>query len=937
MENIFIPATESTGQRSNAEPITDYASLSGSLQRAAYQFGQADSPLDNSDYSDTNSGDGDIETKATPNMNWRSPYGGDVSSTFVVGKEEQPYQDQPWRKPYSADAPSIVSPVQPSPADSTKNNGNSSEIDPATGQPIIRNEAQTSLDAMDGQDSSPPKNGQGIDKQSIESWQQQAEIKRQRLFVDKALDYNTVGVGGNLIAGGIGGVVGARVVPWLMNKYTRGVSVDPDAAPETFRQKVTKAWRDNYDPNSWNGPDLEFISKQIDGKNGLAKQMADFNQPVQLGLEWRSQRATLFEPFRQVDTFADDVERARSAERAITANQQAIAAEGGQGKALFSTKELQYLGDLKKPGATMPSALEQSISRNADMTSLLKFRGDTFSTLSDPKVLLVSKSDRALSRLSAVNDALLQNEQVAMSGQKGLFATKELTVLKEYQGAASTALQATELSSASRFKSFIGDFGPSVLKGVGVAGSLMVVDHYADQLLFGKNHGNGIGDSINSALVPAALFIGPETSMWKIGLVGAGALVAGKLIGSSLSNGEDPSYSRYFNQSMPESLVLAAESLLPIKSAALGEAGSLVNWKRAALIAGTWLAFRGLNALFDPPSQSDTKDKAWGLLADDAKKRSDGSMNDAIDKFAALGAGDEAHGIMEWSNVFKEGMGKTKGARGEAALQVYRTEWLTKPTSEFGSMLEANRGAAILCTAFAESRLAHGTQVPTIVDTPTYLLEGKELDLGGKAARDFIIARINVANAMKQVQGNLGKDIAGKKVDQSEIADLDNVKKRIELDEAKIYGKHDMAEAVHELAKWGEGLNATHMAKREVDLRNTIAANQNSSDDRYKAKLFRDLATIYLSSAYAKQNGDPQSAAKLLGGDTDTGRQALDMTGQERGFDGALDCIARAAELDSNNPDLPQLSRIAQQINAELPGSMQKQMRDAKYNPLQIR
>ncbi len=103
-----------------------------------------------------------------------------------------------------------------------------------------------------------------------------------------------------------------------------------------------------------------------------------------------------------------------------------------------------------------------------------------------------------------------------------------------------------------------------------------------------------------------------------------------------------------------------------------------------------------------------------------------------------------------WSNVFKEGMGKTKGARGESALQVYRTEWLTKPTNQFGSMLEANRGAAILTTAFAESRLAHGTHVPTITDTPTYLLQGKNLDMGGKAARDFIIARINIDNAEKQ-------------------------------------------------------------------------------------------------------------------------------------------------------------------------------------------
>ncbi|MBX9952967.1 MAG: hypothetical protein K2Y39_27585 [Candidatus Obscuribacterales bacterium] len=769
-------------------------------------------------------------------------------------------------------------------------------------------------------------------------WQQQSEIERQRALVDKSLEYNGVGPEGNLLAGGVGGVVGARAVPTFMNWYTRNVVVEPNAVPTNFRERVTKVWRENYNPNSWNGPDLEFLGKQIHGPNGLLKQMTDFNQPVQPALQWRTERATRFEPFTKVDTFADDIERAKAAERAITANQQSIAANGAQAKPLFTTKELKLLEELKQPGAAMPADLQGAITRNSAAQSLLEFRADTFSKLSDTKIPLASNSGGLFTRLSTANNAVAAHEQLVLSGQKGLFTADELGALKEYQSSAQSVLLATEASTASRVKSFIGDFGPSFVKGAGVAGSLMVVDHYADQLLFGKNHGNGIGDSINSALVPAALLIGPKTSMWKIGLVGAAAIVGGKLIEKSLSAGEEPTYSRYFKQSTAESFVLAAEALLPIRNVAtLSEGASLLNWKRAGLIAGTWLAFRGLNMLFEPSTPADTKNEAWKLLGEDAKKRTDGSMSDAIDKFGALGAGDEAHGLMAWSNVFKEGMGKTKGARGEAALQVYRTEWLTKPSKEFDSMLEANRGAVILCTAFAESRLAHGTHVTTITDVPTYLLEGKNLDIGGKAVRDLIIARINVANAKKQVEENLGKEIAGKKVEQSEIVDLDKVGERIDADLAKIYGEHDMAGAVKELAKWAAGMNATHMAKLEVDLRNTIAANQNSTDSRYKAKLFRDLATIYLSSAYSKQDDDPQSASRLLGGDTYSGRMAVDIAGQQRGFDGALDCIARAFALDSENPDVAQLYQIAQQINSKLPGNIQKQMSDGRFNPLQIR
>ncbi len=678
-----------------------------------------------------------------PSQSWRAPYGGDVGSTFVPGEQEQQSFEHIWKKPYVADAPAVVSSGSQPSVEATTGSGNSSEIDPLTGRPIVRNTVQATTDTP---------------YSPLLDTSQGPVISQHRALVDRALDYNGVGVGGNLVAGGIGGVLGARTVPWLMNQATQHVSMDLTAAPTTLAERVTKYWRLNHDPSFWKAAELQLVP-QADG--------------------------------------------------------------------------------------------------------------------------------------------------------------------------AKSAMTAAELSAASGSKVF--GYGQAILKGVGVAGSFMIVDHLADQLLFGKDQHNGIGDSINSALVPAALLIGPKTSMLKMGLVGAGAIVAGKLIGSSVSSREDPSYSRYFRQSTPESLLLAAEALLPMKPMAG------LNWKRAALIGGTWLAFRGINALLDPPPQGETKDSAWDLLGEDAKKRTDGSMNDAINKFGALAVGDESSGLMAWTNVFKEGLGKTKGARGESALQVYRTEWLTKPTDQFGSMLEANRGAAILTTAFAESRLAHGTHVPTITDTPTYLLEGKNLDIGGKAARDFIIARINIENAKKQVQENLGKEIAGKTVEQSEIADLDSVKKRIEVQEAKIYGEHDMDAAIKELAKWGEGLNAVHMAKLEVDLRNTIAANQNSQDNRYKAKLFRDLATIYLATAYGKQDGDPQGTSKLLGGDTDSGRMALDMTGQQRGFDGALDCIARAAQLDDANLDTQQLYQIAQQINAKLPGNIQRQMTDGKYNPLQIR
>ena len=860
--------------------------------------------------------------------NWRAPYGGDVGSTFVPGEQEQ--SNKPWSKPYGDGIVTTVPPTQPAVLDFNTGNwsgngNNSSEIDPLTGQPLPRKGGTISPDAA------PQMPGAG---QTAGDVQEKAQMQQYRNLVDNALQPHTEGIGGNLLFGGVGGIVGAHTVPWLMNKYIGGNYVPPNVEPTTFRERVTKFWQDNHDPKTFYGTDVQFLNSELNGPKGLKAQIAGFNQPVQAGLNWRNARNTFFEKIDDAVKAGDSVERAAAARAALAANEHAIngplAETGAKGKALFSSTEVKYLNDMVTPGpATMAPGLKDAIERNKGIISSLEKRGVAFSTVSDFNLTVDE-------RVSKIRSILMDHDASVKMGHGGFLKDAEYRTLNTSANSMEAMMAAKSTAAKAPVKGLFSSYGLPFLKGVGVAGSLMVVDHYADQLLFGKNHGNGIGDSINSALVPAAMLIGPKTSFKTMGLVGIGALLAGKTVGAALGEGEHPTYTRLFSQSTPESFVLAAEALLPMKAAQTG-LGKVMNWRQAALIGGTWLGFRALNLLNTQESQAEVKDRAWSMLTEDSKERGAGSMNAAIDKFSSLAASDVSSGLMSWTNVFKESGGKVKGARGESALQVYRTEWLTKPTSEFPSMLEAHRGAAILCTAFAEARLANGTHVPTITDTPTYLLEGLNLDMGAKAARDFIIARNSINSAKQFVQDNLGKEIAGKTVEQSEIADLDAVKQRIEANEAVIYGKHDLTKAVRDLAKWGEGLNAPHMMHLVKGIRDTIAANKDSADTRYNAKLYRYLATIYLSIAYAKQDGDPQSASQMLGGDTYSGRQALDMTGQQFGYDGALDCIARAIQLDGNNPDLPELYQIAQEINAKLPGNIRKQMEDGRYNPNQIR
>lgn len=937
----YNPYEPKVRQNDTAATDANATADSGRLQaegyeRAQYQPGQVEKPYGNGNGTGRATYGGDVQQTYNPgvqnqnprvangNGEWRSRYGGDVGTTFNPGQQRQEQQGQQqqggWRKPYGADSPLVTQPAQPveRPVVQPGANGNQGEVDPLTGQPLRRRPEQQ-IDPATGQPV-PPRREQPrqADGTTTPLTAQQQDIANKRRIVDQALDYNTVGYGGNLLAGGVGGMIGRHTIPWAMDKLSATVTLDKDAAPKTFREKVVRYWQDNHDPKTWNRTELNFARTTIDGENGLTSRMSELGKGTTADLARHNARAKLLDPFTDASVTGNKTSIYEARKAAVLS--QRSAQKSGLER-LFSADELKSMREAQKTG-TVQKGLVAAFEDNALAQQAVKTRAETFKFLGDPSNPISAKSDALPSRLRTVTDAL---------DNKPLFKPNEIAAMEEFKAAASTVSKgAGDATALGRVKAVAGKYGSSFLQGAGVAGTVMIADHYADKFFFGNNHGNGVGDSINSVLVPLAFMGGPKKMLPMIA-TGVGAMIVGKTIGSSLQEGENPKYGRLFRQSTAESGILAAEALLPLKG------GKGINLRTAGLMAATWGAFRLKNAILDPAPPSETKDRAFELLGDDAKRRTEGSMTSAIDKFGELGKGDESTGLMAWTNAFKEGQGKTKGARGEAALNVYRTEWLTKPTNQFGSMLEANRGAAILTTAFAESRLGHGTHVPTITDTPTYLLPGQNLDLGGKAARDFIIGRINIESAKKEVQNNLGKEIAGKKVDQSEIAELDEVKKRIEASEAKIYGQHDMSGAVKELAEWGKGLNATHMAKIEVDLRNTIAANQNSSDARYKAKLFRDLATVYLSSAYNKQDGDPQTAAKLLGGDTNTGRQALDMTGQPRGYDGAFNCIQMAKQLDPNNPDIAQLEQIAQQINSKLPAGIQRQMNDGKYNPLQIR
>ncbi|HEY9786506.1 MAG TPA: hypothetical protein V6D17_13950 [Candidatus Obscuribacterales bacterium] len=912
---------------------------------------------------------------------WRAPYGGDVDQTFRPG-QQQPGNGQ-WRKPWEADSPLVPRPGNGQPGDGSTQpydpnaNGNQPtgpRWDPTRGgtrpidggqlpgQPQIAagspwsitdengktyrgflgadgkihaRDAEGNLYTLEhGRGSREyvyDKNGKQVG--AVKSRGPNAQLAH---MVEHSIDINTQGYYGNLVAGAAGGVLGKHSIPWAMDRLAKSVTLDPHREPisfrqvlsgktpepMTFRQRLVGYWQDNHNETTWNRTDLNTIKGDLQSHVDSAKASLKANEAK---FNYYKSRFSMLEPLTDSSKAS---EWKQFAQKALD-NDDALRTAGK--RPLFSAKETELLKQVVTDGK-IPAELETVIQNNAARHAVRNTRQAIFQTLSDTKVPIAD-------RKAMIEAALTEHEAaIKANSRAGTLTKAEVDMLKKYTTSADAlaATQAKQLEGWARVKDASGRYGASIAKGAGIAAAFMVADHYLDKAINGKDHANGIGSSLNSVLVPTAFLAGEKLGFKKMALLGIGSMaaghIAGRMLDEALPAGEYPRFSKTFSQSTPESLILAGEFLLPMKSATKG-----FNIKKAGLMLGTWAAFRVGNYLFSSGPPSEVKEDAFNLLVSDSQVRTAGSMNDAIDKFKSLGKGDESTGIMSFTNWVKEGKGKTKGGRGEAALDFYRQAWLTKSNDQFSSMLEAYRGATILCTAFAESRLSKGTHIPTETQAPTYILEGKNLDLGGKAARDLIIARINIDRAKTEAQNKMGQEVGGKKVTEHEIADLDKVKERIAESEAKIYGKHDMRGVVDELAHWGQGLNATHFAKLEVALRDNIAKNQNG-DKRYLAKLYRDLATIYIASAEMKKGGDPRSAQRMLYGDNFQGRQARDVTGQMRGFDGAMDVIRRAQELDPQNTgDVEQLNAMAVKLDKEIQESLKAQGQNPVYDPLQVR
>jgi len=512
----------------------------------------------------------------------------------------------------------------------------------------------------------------------------------------------------------------------------------------------------------------------------------------------------------------------------------------------------------------------------------------------------------------------LENLRGSMNlNEKGLFTEAEMKTLADRQAARASVADIT--AAQAKGQKFWGESpGSNFVKGAAFVGLTMVADHYLDKIFTGKDHQDGLTNSsmteaiplvggmtkswnTNSLLVPMAFTTGSFTSgkglLTKAAYTGA-ALVGGKVLDSLLPASDHQSYSNWLRPTGVDSVLMGAAFLMPAAE----------NKTRLAMIGGAWALGRVYN-MFEGPSKGDIKDEGFDRMKTDMKDRTSGSMNAAINSFKELGEKDNY------------------------ALRLYTSDWL-RPNRQYDGMLSAYRGAVILADAFGESRLDKGTLLPN--SQKDFILPGKDLDIGAQATRALIIAQVNLDRAKQQTQNEMGKDEKGKKVSDQELKDLDEIGKRINSTlQNRIYGKHDIPGAVNDLADFYKG-NEKDMLLMKMDLDNSLALNRGSRNTQFTAKLFRDQACILLAIAQLKASGpDAMGAQDVLYG-TAAGRQTAYNNGQPRGYDGALDAIALAKQMDPNNPDNAQLEQIANQLKAKLPQAVQNQQSSTTFNPLNV-
>ncbi len=365
------------------------------------------------------------------------------------------------------------------------------------------------------------------------------------------------------------------------------------------------------------------------------------------------------------------------------------------------------------------------------------------------------------------------------------------------------------------------------------------------------------------------------------------------------------------------------------------------KWARAGLVGLAWLGGNSAEWALSKPTAGSIEENAVDAATRDRSERSYDSMEGAVKAFKEL------------------------GKKNEIIMEQNLANLIVRARKDYGNMndeqkLGSHRATIALARSVGEHRLENGTRLSAAAtDHPTYVLKGLDLDLGAESLMNLQMARDSTKAARVFTTRLMDLQAFGTVVTGQELDDLDKIGVKVDGSIQKIVGKHDIQEAYDQLKKFIDfgttsngatfqkelGFHKTFIEEMNVKIaRNVVRLKNpdgtpNADAVTITAKLFRDQALAKMAEAgYKLDHGnDPGGATAIVMGTPEGRNEQLPGLKGPKQYDGVMDMLGVAEQLDPKNPDLPELKALAKRLEEQCKLRAPEQYKNYKSNPLGVK
>lgn len=362
----------------------------------------------------------------------------------------------------------------------------------------------------------------------------------------------------------------------------------------------------------------------------------------------------------------------------------------------------------------------------------------------------------------------------------------------------------------------------------------------------------------------------------------------------------------------------------------------------------------------------DKENRTIDAMGRDKRERSYDSLRSMVSTFKDTGKKEE--------NLLVDTQNKIESA--------YRTLFTqSKGEETYPTKLGYTRTAAATSRALGELRFERGTRLQGDGTTPTFVLQGLNLDMGGEALNYLRTSQEYVSNAKFFTGKMVGKEVTIKvggqpeqtTIRESELAGLDKMSEETQRSIDAILGRHDIPKAAEQLKRFldvgtitnargesatlgkdrafhktfVEGFNETlgrNMSLMVNPATGMLDKNYNPRATEMVAKVLRDQALARIVQAQYKidpKNGggrDAGGATEYLYGSAQGRGEKLPGMQTAKGYDGAEQMLQLADALAPNHPDTPQIRALFDSLvrpGGPLEEARKRQM-GTSNNPLNV-